>query len=85
MLQVSTFLDRPNNSHNLFIISELEIVLHDHIFVLLDLILVELSLLDLGEVPCNDILPCRCDNSVLFLPLALIEAKIAGGVSQSYI
>jgi len=61
----------------LFIVPELEIVLHDHVFVFLDLILVKVSLLNLREVPCDDILPRRCDNGILFLPLALIEARIA--------
>lgn len=42
-------------------------------YPLLDLVLVELALLDLGEVPCDDVFGRRSDDGVLLLIVTHVE------------
>jgi len=62
-------------THNLFVIAELEVILYDMIFVLLDLILLKFALLNLRKVPSNNILPSRRNNCILFQIFALVKPK----------
>jgi hypothetical protein len=63
------------NTHNLFIITKLEVVLNNMVLVLLDIVFIKMTLLDLREVPCNDKLPSRRDNSIFFLVFSLVESE----------
>ena len=60
-------------AYNFFIISKLEVILHHIIFVLLDLVLVQLPLLDFLEVPGDNIFPGGSDNGIFLLALPLVE------------
>jgi hypothetical protein len=53
------------------------------IFVLLDFVLIEITLLHFLEVPCNDVLPSGRNDGILFLPFALIEPGWEVSISSS--
>ena len=50
--------------------------------LLLDFVFVKLSPLDFLEVPCDNVLSCRSDNSILRLALSLIEPRIEKNVNE---
>ena len=68
--------------HNFFVVTKLEVVLDDMIFVLLDFVLVNFTLLDLGQIPGDDELSTRSDDRILILALDKVEPR--KGCSNKY-
>ena len=62
-------------THDLLVITETEAVLHDEILIFLDFVLVHLTLLYLGKVPGDDVLPGRGHDGILLLPFTDIEPE----------
>jgi len=55
------------SNNNFFVVAKLEVVLDDMIFVLLDFVLVNFALLDLGQIPSDDELTTRSNDRILIL------------------
>jgi len=60
-------------AYNLFVISKLEVVLNDPVFVFLDFVTIQLTLLDFTEVPGNHELACRSHDGIFLLAFALVK------------